>query len=166
MHGLALFQPTDLLERKDFWATAAYNIGGHTFTLDDIEHGILRGMCTTRAAYRRPRCVAGYLDTIPIDALEHGRDPAHQLWPTQANLQDMRIALDAGNSVHPATGLKQFVDGDPRLVWSDPTPDPRIHFALNCGAMVCTGLGSGGCLHGEGFYGYIIGDGEKAWELG
>lgn len=44
MHGLAVFQPADLLERKDFWATAAYNIGGTTFTLDDIEHGILRGV--------------------------------------------------------------------------------------------------------------------------
>ena len=28
---------------KNFWKSIAYNTGGHIFTLDDIEHGILRG---------------------------------------------------------------------------------------------------------------------------
>lgn len=35
--------PSSVLGVKDFWKTTAYNIGGHVFSLDDIEHGILRG---------------------------------------------------------------------------------------------------------------------------
>lgn len=32
-----------VLQCVDFWRSTAYNIGGEVFTLDDIEHGILRG---------------------------------------------------------------------------------------------------------------------------
>jgi hypothetical protein len=35
--------PSSVLGVKNFWKSIAYNIGGHVFTLDDIEHGILRG---------------------------------------------------------------------------------------------------------------------------
>lgn len=44
MHGLAIIEPKGTIELTQFYATAAYNIGGHNFTLDDIEHGILRGV--------------------------------------------------------------------------------------------------------------------------
>jgi hypothetical protein len=45
VHGLAVATPlpTSVLELDQFWANTAYNIGGHVFSLDDIEHGILRG---------------------------------------------------------------------------------------------------------------------------
>ena len=39
--------PTSVLGVKSFWKSTAYNIGGHIFTLDDIEHGILRGLFKT-----------------------------------------------------------------------------------------------------------------------
>ena len=33
----------------NIWKSNAYNVGGHTLTLDDIEHGILRGNRPTPA---------------------------------------------------------------------------------------------------------------------
>ena len=35
--------PDSVLEISRFWRRTAYNIGGYIFSLDDIEHGILRG---------------------------------------------------------------------------------------------------------------------------
>ena len=35
--------PSSVLELQSFWRTNAYSIGGLVFSLDDIEHGILRG---------------------------------------------------------------------------------------------------------------------------
>jgi hypothetical protein len=45
VHGLARADPlpASVLELDRFWALTAYNIGGHLFSLDDIEHGVLRG---------------------------------------------------------------------------------------------------------------------------
>lgn len=43
LHGLALATPTSVLEVEGFWRVTCYNIAGHTFSLDDIEHGVLRG---------------------------------------------------------------------------------------------------------------------------
>jgi len=34
--------PPTALNRGKFFKTMAYHVGGHDFTLDDIEHGILR----------------------------------------------------------------------------------------------------------------------------
>lgn len=68
-----------------FWSRMAYKIGEYNFSLDDIEHGILR-------------C----------------------------------------NRVHPSKKISLFSDGDPRIKFCIRTFDPRIHFALNCGAKVIT----------------------------
>ena len=70
-----------MLSRKLLYSTAAYNIGGQVYSLDDIEHGVLRGNAQTSSG------------------------------PT-------------------------FAAGDPRLSCVIPK-DPRIHFALNCGAVSC-----------------------------
>ena len=35
--------PNSVLEVGNFWRVHAYNIGGLVFSLDDLEHGILRG---------------------------------------------------------------------------------------------------------------------------
>ena len=45
IHGLADCDqlPSSVLDVNKFWANTCYCIGGHTFSLDDIEHGILRG---------------------------------------------------------------------------------------------------------------------------
>lgn len=45
VHGLIMATPlpSSVLELDQFWAHTAYDIGGHIFSLDDIEHGVLRG---------------------------------------------------------------------------------------------------------------------------
>lgn len=66
-----------------FFRRAAYRVGGQRVSLEDIEHGILRG--------------------------------------------------NRGNPFVPGA---HFPSDDPRLAWSLPI-DPRLHFALNCGARAC-----------------------------
>ena len=75
--------PASVLDIRDFWGVNAYLIGGHVFSLDIIEHGILRG-----------------------------------------------------NRCHPTT-KKTFLNcDDPRIKYTSSNFDPRIHFALVCGAKV------------------------------
>jgi len=84
---ISLGQPKDLMSRLRMYAEAAYNIGGSTFSLNDIENGVLRG---------------------------------NQSPPT----------------VNPFA-QKPFEEGDARMKLVCKNPDPRIHFALNCGARGC-----------------------------
>jgi hypothetical protein len=71
-------------QRLKMYATASYTIGGHHFSLNDMEHGVLRG------------------------------------------------------NLRPPTPLSStpFAPDDPRVAVSV-ILDPRIHFALNCGARSC-----------------------------
>lgn len=80
--------------RGRFWSRFAYHIGGYDFSLDDIEHGILRS------------------------------NSSHP-----SSLFNLIIA-GRFNS-------KMFDSNDPRLKFSVKVVDPRIHFALNCGANSC-----------------------------
>ncbi|KAK2158173.1 hypothetical protein LSH36_175g03004 [Paralvinella palmiformis] len=73
-----------ILDVQLFWKTTAYHIGGHVFSLDDIEHGILRG-----------------------------------------------------NRPHPGSKTPPFKDNDPRRSFVVKVFDPRVHFALVCGAKSC-----------------------------
>ena len=41
-----------------------------------------------------------------------------------------------GNRAHPADGKPLFAEGDSRLQFTVSDVDPRIHFALVCGAKV------------------------------
>ncbi len=45
IHGLASAEklPSSVLELHEFWKLTCYSIKGLTFSLDDIEHGVLRG---------------------------------------------------------------------------------------------------------------------------
>ncbi|CAL1548207.1 unnamed protein product [Lymnaea stagnalis] len=79
--------PESVLKVQHFFKTTAYNIAGLVFTLDDIEHGILR-------------C----------------------------------------NRSHPATTKPQLPPNDPKLKYICKTLDPRIHFALVCGAKSCPAI--------------------------
>jgi len=67
-----------------FWKIHCYNIGGLVYTLDEIEHGVLRA-----------------------------------------------------NKGHPSAGKPQFEESDRRFRVALTNLDPRIHFALNCGARSC-----------------------------
>lgn len=79
---------SSVLEISGFWGSFAYNIGGLVYTLDELEHGILRG-----------------------------------------------------NAGHPiaARGASTFDGDDPRS-HHVMALDPRIHFALVCGAKGCPQL--------------------------
>ncbi len=45
------------------------------------------------------------------------------------------------NKKHPTSGFVAFSASDPRLPFALPLPlDPRIHFALNCGAKSCPAI--------------------------
>lgn len=88
MHATVVFGgPADAEQRSAFFTGkigAAYEVCGMRFSLDDIEHGILR--CNAH----------------PVGA------PA-----------------------------PRFAEDDPRMQFVLPELDPRIHFALNCGAKSC-----------------------------
>jgi hypothetical protein len=95
IHGLAEDKlrsgfPGALFNRLTFYASMSYNIGGYTYSLNDMEHGILRG---------------------------------NRLSPT------------------PLTRLTFRDASDPRKKYVIPC-DPRIHFALNCGARSCPAIRS------------------------
>ncbi|CAH1787699.1 unnamed protein product [Owenia fusiformis] len=89
IHGLidCDTMPCSVLDVQQFWKNTAYNIGGHVFSLDDIEHGILRG-----------------------------------------------------NRPHPAADKPCFDEKDPRRKFIAKQVDPRIHFALVCGAKSCPSI--------------------------
>lgn len=42
-----------------------------------------------------------------------------------------------GNRPSPLSSAVPFPEGDPRRAWAIVPPDPRVHFALNCGARSC-----------------------------
>jgi hypothetical protein len=85
VHGLCTVVPIPSSPQKvaDFWNNTAYRFGSRTLTLNDIEHGILRGNGLQPAA-RRPH------------------------WDASDERAKLALPLD-----------------------------PRIHFALNCGAKRC-----------------------------
>lgn len=77
--------PRDLLQRLRLYATASYDIGGHILSLNDMEHGVLRGN-------------------------RKGVAPLSK---------------------------RNFREGSKEEALLTVPLDPRIHFALNCGARSC-----------------------------
>lgn len=89
IHGvIELGLEMSVREFRGFFNRVAYEIGGFRFSLNEIEHGILRG-----------------------------------------------------NQRHPYGLLKPFRRKDPRLEFIVFPHDPRIHFALVCGARSCPPIG-------------------------
>ena len=89
IHGIIrLGLERSVKELPRFFHRMAYDIGGHLFSLNDMEHGVLRGN-------RRP----------------------------------------------PYALFKPFGSQDPRLELAVTPLDPRIHFALVCGARSCPPIG-------------------------
>ena len=76
--------PQTTMERYAFFDLVGYDIGGHFYSFNSLENGVLRGNVTPPYHFRR--C---------------------------------------------------FRNGDPRLAAVLDPPEPRIHFALNCGAKSC-----------------------------
>jgi len=89
IHGvIELGLQKSVKEFPGFFDRVSYEIGGYRFSLNDIEHGILRG-----------------------------------------------------NRRHPYRLFKPFRKGDPRLEFAVIPMDPRVHFALVCGARSCPPIG-------------------------
>lgn len=89
IHGvIELGLERSVKEFPGFFDRVIYEIGGYLFSLNDIEHGILRG-----------------------------------------------------NRRHPYRFLRPFRGKDSRSEFSVIPPDPRIHFALVCGARSCPPIG-------------------------
>ena len=85
LHALALRPRSGhLFRHRRLFRTGSYEVGGHSYTLDLIEHGLLRG-----------------------------------------------------NARPPYSPRRLLREGDPRLAAAPAMVDPRIHFALNCGARSC-----------------------------
>jgi len=85
IHGTIVYgPPSDYMERRTFFNKVAYIISGHKFSLNELEHGVLRG-----------------------------------------------------NRRSPGSLFRPFGSSDPRLEIAPGLFDPRIHFALNCGAKSC-----------------------------
>ena len=53
------------------------------------------------------------------------------------NLDEIEHGVLRRNKGHPNAGKQEFSDDDPRAKVSLTSLDPRIHFALNCGARSC-----------------------------
>ena len=103
VHALAVVGPAEnTLQRLTWFGRVAYRIGGHVFSADDIEHGILRGNASPPASI---------LNLIGLKTLASRLSPA-------------------------------FPPSDPRRAYALRTHevDPRIHFALNCGAKSCPAI--------------------------
>jgi hypothetical protein len=90
IHGFLVYGvPLNFFKRLYFYQQLSYRIGGLVYSLNDIEHGILRA--------NRPFFLSWF--------------------------------------------RKSFLKSkDPRSVYSMSTIDPRIHFALNCGANSCPAI--------------------------
>ncbi|CAF0945533.1 unnamed protein product [Adineta steineri] len=86
IHGITSVNelPKSVLDLNQFWKITSYKVGSYFYSLDDIEHGILRG-----------------------------------------------------NKPHSNCTQRHFTFNDPRTRYSMRRCDPRIHFALNCGARSC-----------------------------
>lgn len=95
VHGtVALGAPASLLKRLSFFGDVRYRIGGHAFSANDIEHGVLRDNAASPAS-------VGAL--IGVHFLKKAQLP----------------------------------EGDARRGLRVSPLDPRIHFALVCGAKSC-----------------------------
>ena len=105
--------PPNFFARLKFFWTTSYIISGHVFTLDDIENGVLRGNRKAPAHIFRQ-----FSRTDPRKWL---KGPEIQVFLTTF----FRMKL---------TCYFQFYI---RLQFALPTAEPRIHFALVCGARSC-----------------------------
>ena len=117
--GLAGFDPTTLKSRGEqlaFWINL-YN----ALVLDavislGIQRSVIEGKLGLLAFFRRAAYnVGGY--HISLDEIENG--------------------ILRGNLGHPYIPGRQFSSHDPRGNWIIWPPEPRIHFALNCGSRSC-----------------------------
>jgi len=72
------------------------------------------------------------------------RRVAYDVGGMRFSADDIEHGVLRGNRRHPYLPFPQFAKDDPRLMMSIEDPDPRIHFALVCGARSCPPISSYG----------------------
>lgn len=70
------------------------------------------------------------------------RRAAYDVGGMRFSADDIEHGVLRGNRRHPYLPFPQFAKDDPRLMMSIEDPDPRIHFALVCGARSCPPIAS------------------------
>lgn len=70
------------------------------------------------------------------------RRVAYDVGGMRFSADDIEHGVLRGNRRHPYLPFPQFAKDDPRLMMSIEDPDPRIHFALVCGARSCPPIAS------------------------
>ena len=72
------------------------------------------------------------------------RRVAYNVGGMRFSADDIEHGVLRGNRRHPYLPFPQFSKDDPRLMMSIEHPDPRVHFALVCGARSCPPISSYG----------------------
>ena len=72
------------------------------------------------------------------------RRVAYNVGGMRFSADDIEHGVLRGNRRHPYLPFPQFSNDDPRLMMSIEHPDPRVHFALVCGARSCPPISSYG----------------------
>ena len=70
------------------------------------------------------------------------RRVAYDVGGMRFSADDIEHGVLRGNRRHPYLPFRQFGKNDPRLMMTIVDPDPRIHFALVCGARSCPPIAS------------------------
>jgi hypothetical protein len=70
------------------------------------------------------------------------RRVAYDVGGMRFSADDIEHGVLRGNQPHPYLPFPQFAPDDPRRMMSIPDPDPRVHFALVCGARSCPPISS------------------------
>lgn len=119
VRALDRFNPLTLStddQRKAFWINLYNALILHAV----IAYGVRERITEIRAVFERAAYVVGGY-RYSADDIEHG--------------------ILRANRGHPAIPGARFSGSDPRAVFALKTLDPRIHFALNCGATSCPPIG-------------------------
>ncbi len=99
-------------ERMAFWINLYSTLTVHAIVEFEVRGSVLR----RRGFFRRARYAVGEF-VLSLDEIEHG--------------------ILRGNRAPPYFPSRIFPPGDPRRELVIGQPDPRVHFALNCGSRSC-----------------------------
>ena len=121
VHALVRFGPAEgTLARLKWFASISYIVGGHQYSSNDIEHGVLRG---NKPSPANVLSLVGLSSLAPLTFKDRG--PSH----AAGELVHHHKAAGASNAQ-----VITFVLVTVQVI---KPPDPRIHFALVCGAKSC-----------------------------
>ena len=137
VHALvAKGQPKSVFDKLVFFNTASYDIGGNAYTCDDVEHGVLRGnrYVDNRTQNTTQHCVAFARHPPRLRVVVRSFTPPTHVFSLNRRPTASSIGALVGQ---PWLSRGPFGPTDPRRPMAMHPVDPRIHFALVCGAKSC-----------------------------